>query len=150
MRRSPFDRSAFNRAAARHRVFSNVVTGAVVLGFAAAVGTGVYYQTATPETVRATVTDKERLVESDGDGGTTSKYVVFTDKEVFQNTDTMIRGKWRSSDLQGQLHQGCTYDFNVYGFRNGPMSMYRNIVEAKHVPTDVCPDNKPAAARKPM
>lgn len=147
MRRPPFDRSAFNRAAARHNAFSGLVTGAVALVFAGAIGTGVYYQTAAPETVRATVTDKERLVESDGDGGTTSKYVVFTDKEVFQNTDTWIRGKWRSSDVQGQLHQGCTYDFNVYGFRSGPMSFYRNILEARHVPTDACPTNKPVALR---
>lgn len=140
-------RHSFHRAARRHSIFSGVVMTAVAVGFAGAIGGSVYYQTSTPETVRAMVTDKERQVSSDSDGATTSKYIVFTDKEVFQNTDSMIRGKWRSSDLQGNLHAGCTYDFNVYGFRNGPFSIYRNMVDAKHVPTDACPVNKPAAAR---
>lgn len=132
-----------------HKTASGLVAGGIALAFAAAVGGSVYYQTATPETVRAMVTDKERQVKSDGDGGTTSKYIVFTDKEVFENTDSVIRGKWRSSDLQGKLHAGCTYDFNVYGFRSGVFSMYRNIVDAQHVPTAACPVNKPASARFP-
>lgn len=144
--RRPFNHD-FNRAARRHQSFSGLIMGGMVVAFAVAAGSGIYYQTTTPETVQATVTDKERQVKSDGDGGTTSKYIIFTDKEVFQNTDSMIRGKWRSSDLQGRVHVGCTYDFNAYGFRNGPFSIYRNVTEAKHVPTAACPDNKPAAAR---
>lgn len=140
-------RHSFNRASARHSAFSGLIVGAVALAFAGAVGSSVYYQTAAPETVRAMVTDKERQVKSDGDGGSTSKYIVFTDKEVFENTDTIMRGKWRSSDIQGNLHAGCTYDFNAYGFRNGFFSVYRNITEARHVPTDACPVNKPASAR---
>lgn len=140
-------RSSFNRASARHATASGVIMAAVALGAIGAVGSTVYYQTAAPETVRALVTDKERQVKSDGDGGSTSKYIVFTDKEVFENTDTLIRGKWRSSDLQGRLHAGCTYDFNAYGFRNGPFSIYRNITDAQHVPTPACPENKPASAR---
>ncbi len=140
-------RHSFNRASARHTAFSGLIMGAVALGIVGGIGGSVYYQTATPETVRAMVTDKERQVKSDGDGGSTSKYIVFTDKEVFENTDTLVRGKWRSSDLQGRLHAGCTYDFNVYGFRNGPFSIYRNIVDAQHVPTPACPENKPVAAR---
>lgn len=123
---------------------------AVAVAFAGAVGGSIYYQTAQPETVRAMVTDKERQVSSDSDGNTSSKYIVFTDKEVFENTDSVMRGKWRSSDLQGNLHAGCTYDFNVYGFRNGFFSMYRNVVDAKHVRTEACPTNKPAAARAPQ
>lgn len=143
-------RSNFNHRAGRGNGFHALVIGAVAVGFAAAVGSSFYYQTTGKETVRAMVTDKERQVKSDGDGGSSSKYIVFTDKEVFQNSDSMLRGKWRSSDVQGSLHVGCTYDFNVYGFRNGPFSIYRNIVDAKHVKTDACPTNKPAAARVPQ
>ncbi|HRJ67544.1 MAG TPA: hypothetical protein PLW48_10440 [Alphaproteobacteria bacterium] len=143
-------RHSFHQAARRHSIFSGVVMTAVAVAFAGAVGGSIYYQTAQPETVRAMVTDKERQVSSDSDGNTSSKYIVFTDKEVFENTDSVMRGKWRSSDLQGNLHAGCTYDFNVYGFRNGLFSMYRNIVDAKHVRTEACPTNKPAAARTPQ
>ena len=145
----PF-RSNFNHRARRASSIHGLVLGTIVVGFAAAVGSSIYYQTTGQETVRAMVTDKERQVKSDGDGGSTSKYIVFTDKEVFENTDSMIRGKWRSSDVQGSLHVGCTYDFNAYGFRNGPFSVYRNIVDAKHVKTEACPSNKPAAARAPQ
>jgi hypothetical protein len=143
-------RSNFNRHARHASGFHALVFGAVALGFAAAVGSSLYYQTTGKETVRAMVTDKERQVSSDGEGGPTSKYIVFTDKEVFENSDSMIRGKWRSSDVQGKLHAGCTYDFNVYGFRNGPFSIYRNIVDATHVKTETCPVNKPVAARAPQ
>lgn len=143
-------RSQFNLHSRRTGGFRAFVVGTMAVGFAAAIGSSVYYQTTGQETVRAMVTDKERQVKSDGDGGSTSKYIVFTDKEVFENTDSMLRGKWRSSDLQGKLHAGCTYDFNVYGFRNGPFSVYRNIVDAQHVRTEACPSNKPAAARAPQ
>jgi hypothetical protein len=143
-------RSSFNRSAQRGRGLHSMILSVVVASFTAAVGSAVYYQITGKETVRAMVTDKERQVSSDGDGGTTSRYIVFTDKEVFENTDSMIRGKWRSSDVQGKLHAGCTYDFNVYGFRNGPFSVYRNIVDAQHVKTEACPVNKPAAARTPQ
>lgn len=142
-------RSSFNRSAQRGSGLHSLIFGVVAVGFVAAGVSSIYYQTQGPETVRAMVTDKERQVKSDGDGGSTSKYIVFTDKEVFENTDSMIRGKWRSSDVQGSLHAGCTYDFNVYGFRNGPFSIYRNIIDAKHVKTEACPTNKPAAARAP-
>lgn len=144
-------RNQFNHRSRRPGTgFHTLVMGAIVTGIVVAGGSSLYYQTTGQETVRAMVTDKERQVKSDGDGGTTSKYIVFTDKEVFENTDSFIRGKWRSSDLQGKLHVGCSYDFNVYGFRNGPFSIYRNIVDAQHVKTEACPTNRPAAARAPQ
>ena len=54
-----------------------------------------------------TVTDKERIYEGSGDTSS-SKYLVFGDDEngnalVFENTDCFIRGKWNSSNIQGQL-----------------------------------------------
>lgn len=106
--------------------------------FVAGIGTSIIYQMSGSETVRGEVTDKERIAVPNGDKGD-SKYLVFTNSEVFENTDSLVRGKLRSSDIQGKLRIGCTYDFNVYGFRSGFLSTYRNITEVKHVPTSTCP-----------
>lgn len=76
-----------------------------------------------------TVTDKERIVNDES-----SKYLVFAEDEygnsiVFENTDAVLRGKWNSSDIQGQLKEGHTYTVTVVGFRVPFLSMYQNIIE---------------------
>lgn len=93
------------------------------------VGAAVHY--GTQATVTATVTDKERIVERDSDGGIQSKYLVFTDKETFENTDSLWALKFNSSDLYGKLQEGQTCEFDVVGFRVSWMSMYRNILDAR-------------------
>jgi hypothetical protein len=60
-----------------------------------------------------------------------SKYLVFTDKEVFQNTDSLSYLKFNSSDIYGSLEIGKTYKFEVYGFRLHLFSSYRNIISVK-------------------
>lgn len=81
----------------------------------------------TADTVTITVTDKERIVTGSGEG-LSSKYLVFTENETFQNTDCLVRGKFNSSDLQGKLKEGQTYEADVYGWRLPFFSAYRNIV----------------------
>lgn len=76
-----------------------------------------------------TVTDKERVVS-----GESSSYLVFTEDEqgnvmVFENTDNIFRGKWDSSNIQGQLKVGNTYKVVVVGYRVPFLSMYQNIIE---------------------
>lgn len=90
------------------------------------------YTYGTGEDATFTVTDKERIVEKSSDS-VSSKYIVFTDKkadekEVFENTDSFFRLKFNSSDVQGQLKKGETYNCKVYGWRVPFFSMYRNIV----------------------
>lgn len=87
-----------------------------------------YYQTA--ETVTFTVTDKETIATSDGEN-VSSKYIVFTENETFENTDLFFGGKFNSSDIQGKLKKGKTYTAKVYGWRVPFFSMYRNIVVIK-------------------
>lgn len=87
------------------------------------------------ETVTVTVTDKERIVESSGEG-TSSRYLIFTETEdgtveVFENTDALWFGKFNSSDVQGQLRVDETYRLRVYGWRVPLLSMYRNIIDAE-------------------
>jgi len=80
----------------------------------------------TSDTVTITVVDKERIVGRDGES---SKYLVFTEAEVFENTDCLVLGKFNSSDVYGQLEIGETYRVEVYGWRIPFLSMYRNIVK---------------------
>lgn len=86
------------------------------------------FQYATIDIVDIKVTDKERIVTDNGDN-IESYYLVFTEDETFKNDDALFHGKFRSSDLQGNLRIGETYTVKVYGFRVGFLSMYRNIVK---------------------
>lgn len=83
------------------------------------------------------VTDKERIVKGSGES-TDSKYLVFVDdvngeSRVFENTDTLLRLKWNSSNIQGKLKVGHTYKITVVGFRMSFMSMYENIIKVEEV-----------------
>lgn len=85
-----------------------------------------------------TITGKERIAESDGDSGVSSKYLVFADDEngnslVFENTDCFIRLKFSSSNIQGQLKEGHTYKITVIGYRVPFFSWYQNIVKVEEV-----------------
>ena len=79
-----------------------------------------------------TVTDKERIYTGSGNSSS-SKYLVFGDDDngnslVFENTDCFIRGKWNSSNIQGQLKVGNTYKVTVVGYRVPFLSWYQNII----------------------
>lgn len=76
-------------------------------------------------TAHHVIVDKERVNTKD-----TSKYMVFTDKEVFENTDSMLALKWDSSDVYRKINIGDTCSFKVAGIRIPFMSSYRNILEA--------------------
>ena len=91
-----------------------------------------YYNYGTDEITTFTVTGKERIVESKGQS-TTSKYLVFTENETFENTDSLLHFKFDSSEVYGQLEEGETYSAKVYGFRVPFLSMYRNIVFVEEV-----------------
>ena len=84
-----------------------------------------------------TVTDKERIYKGSGDTSS-SKYLVFGDDDngnslVFENTDCFIRGKWNSSNIQGQLKEGNTYKVTVVGYRVPFFSMYQNIIKIEDI-----------------
>jgi hypothetical protein len=78
----------------------------------------------TVETVSVTITDKERVTN-----GTDSRYLIFTDKEVFENTDSTWFWKFNSSDLYGRIPVNATCELTVAGHRVKFMSWYRNILE---------------------
>ena len=89
----------------------------------------VFYYSSVEE-ITITVTDKERIIETNGDQ-TTSKYLVFCNGETFENQDEFFMGKWNSSDIQGKLKNDTTYNVKVIGWRLPFFSMYRNIISIK-------------------
>ena len=75
-----------------------------------------------------TVTDKDRINKSN-----TSYYLVYGDDDdgntvVLKNKDSLWRWKWNSSDIQGQLKEGKTYEITVTGYRVPIFSQYENII----------------------
>lgn len=75
-----------------------------------------------------TVVIKVNRVENIAKGGD-SKYLVFTENEVFENTDTLLRFKFDSSDIYNEIEVGKKYKARVYGWRVRFLSWYRNIVD---------------------
>lgn len=82
------------------------------------------------ETIEITVSDKERITTGSGKN-LESKYLIYTNREVLENTDAMLFGKFNSSDIQNQLKVGKTYKVEVVGWRVPFLSWYRNVVAVK-------------------
>lgn len=112
----------------RNQSSGNVIVGAFVV-FALLAGVVTMAQYGTKETVTATVTGKERVTSSDGNGNVKSKYLIFTETETFENTDALFAGKFNSSDFYGKIREGQTCKFTVIGWRMPVFSTYRNIIE---------------------
>ena len=85
------------------------------------------------ENYTITVTDKERVADSNN-----SKYLIFGEDDdgklyVFENTDAWLRGKFDSSDVYGKIKIGSTYEFTVVGYRVPIFSWYKNIIDYKEI-----------------
>lgn len=80
----------------------------------------------TEETIQVKVTKTERI-----NSGTESKYLVYTENEVFENVDTLLYGKFDSADVQGKLADNKTHTVKVTGIRIPFLSWYRNIVSVE-------------------
>lgn len=85
----------------------------------------IYYNSVEDHECIATVTDKERheagyylIFCEDFDGNTV----------VLKNDDTMLRGKFDSSNMQQQIKENQTYKFHVNGYRSEFWSLYENIL----------------------
>lgn len=85
-----------------------------------------------------TITDKERVTIQSAKGSTGSRYLIYSEDEngktyVFEDTDTLFRGKFNSSDVYGALKEGETYELTVIGFRVHILGWYENIIDFKVV-----------------
>ncbi|HFK5582150.1 TPA: hypothetical protein ACG0AV_002080 [Elizabethkingia anophelis] len=91
-----------------------------------------YLISSTKSDVITVVTGKERVTYASG-STIESKYLVYTEAEVFECTDQILTGKFNSSDVYGQLEKGKKYKFTVYGIRIPFISSYRNIIGVKEL-----------------
>lgn len=81
-----------------------------------------------------TVTDKNRNVAYDRDGNRDVQMLVYTqDCGTFQVGDSLVKGKFRSGDTFGELQAGHRYEIKYHGWRNGVLSLFPTITEAKEV-----------------
>lgn len=83
---------------------------------------------ATRDHVTLRVTDKTVKRKDDHD-----QYLIFTDKGVYKDTDSLWMLKFNSSDVYGKLMEGHTYDCEVNGFRIPLFSHYKNIIDCEEV-----------------
>ena len=97
-----------------------VLAAVILFGYA-----GAYYTSC--ETVEITITDKERITTGSGEN-ISSKFIVYGENEVFENTDSWLYLKFSSSDVQNKLEVGKTYTVKVAGWRVPFLSWYRNVV----------------------
>ena len=81
----------------------------------------------------ATVTDKSVKRNKNED-----KYLIFCKNQsnetvVYEITDSLLSGRFNSSDIYGEIEVGKTYRFTVAGFRNPLFSWYPNIYKAEEI-----------------
>lgn len=112
----------------KQNIISTLIILAVVFGVLALIASP--YLTA--RTVEFTATGRERVVSGSREH-VSSKYLVFTEIETFENVDCWRWLKFNSSDVQGRIVAGRKYRARVYGWRIPLVSQYRNIVTAEEV-----------------
>lgn len=61
--------------------------------------------------------------------------LVYTDHGVYKDSDSLISGKFNSSDVLGSLCPGGVYKVHVRGYRNGFLNMWPNILKVEQVVT---------------
>lgn len=104
------------------KIFGLIITVLVVLFF------GAYYLSV--DHLEIKIKNME-ITTSGNNNSTTSKYLVFTENEVFENTDSWTFLKFNSSDIQNKFELKKTYKVKVAGWRIPFLSMYRNIIEVE-------------------
>lgn len=81
-------------------------------------------------TIEVKVESKERITTGSGES-ISSKYMVYTDKGVFECTDSWLFFKFNSSDVYSKFEEGETYKVKVAGWRAPFLSWYKNIISIK-------------------
>lgn len=93
---------------------------------AGAMGFEVYKAVGTQRYVTFTVSKEDRIYNQDS-----SKYLIFTNKDIFEDTDSLFNEKFNSSDVYNQLDSGKTYTCDVNGWRIPFFSAYPNILHCQ-------------------
>lgn len=88
---------------------------------------GIHAYFASDRQVTVTVQNEARVCSGSGNS-VSCQYLVYTTGGTFKDTDSLISGKFSSSDLYGQLQTGHTYTLEVRGYRIPILSEYPNIL----------------------
>jgi len=123
------------RLSFKHKLYGIVIAIALLLFLI------MYIPRAYRGSVTVIIKDKERINYED-EGQPKSKYLVYSDDEVFENIDDWFYFKFNSSDIYGQLNQGETYKIWVSGWRIHIFSSYRNIISIEKVIQPSGPEDK--------
>lgn len=67
--------------------------------------------------------------------GSSCTNLVYTDHGTFKNSDSLIAGKFNSSDVTGELCPGGVYKIKVRGWRIPLMSKWPNVLKVEAVVT---------------
>lgn len=112
----------------KERGFAGVIFGAlsIILVLILIFGFPFIKNVMTHRDVDFTVTKSERIVTNND-----SKYLVFTDNGVYENTDTIWNGKFNSSDLYANIKEGKKYTCDVVGWRVPFLSWYPNLISCE-------------------
>ncbi|HSX05839.1 MAG TPA: DUF1523 family protein [Candidatus Saccharimonadales bacterium] len=111
-----------------------IAVGVIVVGLLVWAGIAIYGAYSTVHKETATVCSKESVPTGSG-SSSGHEYRVYTDKGTFKVTDHIVNGfRTTSADTYGHLQNNTTYQITYYGWRNGFMSMFPNILDAKRLP----------------
>lgn len=114
--------------------FVGIITVLVILVIALISGTVIgVVGSYNDHTYTITVTGKERVNDKND-----SKYLIYGINEegqsyVLENTDSLLRGKFNSSEIYGSIEKGKKYKTMVVGYRVPFLSLYENIIEYKEI-----------------
>jgi len=90
----------------------------------------VYYSSS--ETIVITVKEKDRITTGSSQD-LDSKFVIYSNNEVLENTDSWLFLKFNSADLQNEIQPKTQYQAKVVGWRIPFLSSYRNVIEVTKV-----------------
>jgi len=103
-----------------------------VIGALAFVSIGIDEATEFEDTI--TVDKTWTKMQCDGEGMCSEKYLVRSVAgEVFQITDSLYRGQFRSSDIWSGMDPGETFKIKGDGYRFGCTSSYRRIYSVEKI-----------------
>lgn len=88
-----------------------------------------YYFSTNHHNVTFSVNKSERVCDSGKNGS--CRYLIYTSAGVYKDTDSLINGKFNSSDLYGQLQSGKQYSCDAVGYRSGFLSEYENLISCE-------------------
>ena len=113
--------------------WGEVIVGILGLFVVALIGGGVIYYIAYSTTYSEdSIVISEKWVDVSGSSG---KYLLSSQTgEVFTIKDSLLNGRWDSSNMYARLQPGMTCHIRACGWRFPFLSDYRNILEANCQP----------------